>query len=303
MLINYSHKRWATATLALTLAGAAAYAAHHYHALAAGRTWPSGGSWPGLGFGFLALGLMLFCAAYGLRKKLRRLRLGKAQTWLRAHLWLGLLTGPLVLFHSGFSLGHNLTAWIMLLLLVVFVSGIVGLVLQNLLPRAMLRQVASEVTYEQIPHVVEALRKEADALVADACGPLGFEPQPSPEEMEKMKKKKEKPKEPKKGSAPLKNYYLGEVRPFLEGAFRSGSALALPQSAAAQFEHTQTLIPEDLHETLKDLSTICDERRQLAKQARIHFWLHAWLLFHGPVAYALTLLAVYHAAVGLMGAW
>src|SRR5262245_53734767 len=98
--------------------------------IAEGGSGPTGATTPGLIWGGLALGIFIFCCLLNIRKKVRIWRLGKAQTWLRAHIWLGLLTVPLIFCHSGMKFGNSLTIVIMILYLIVMVSGIFGLIMQ-----------------------------------------------------------------------------------------------------------------------------------------------------------------------------
>ena len=96
-----------------------------------------GGTPLGLVFGTISLGIFVFAALLGMRKKLPFLPVGNVQRWLRAHIWLTLLTIPLILLHSGFRLGSPMTTTLMVLYAIVMVSGIYGLVLQNKLPMMM----------------------------------------------------------------------------------------------------------------------------------------------------------------------
>ena len=83
---------------------------------------------------------------------------------MTAHIWLGLLTIPLLLLHGGFHFRlstSTLAAVLMWLLVLVVGSGMVGLVLQNILPRLMLEQVQAETIYGQIGHILEQYRAEA----------------------------------------------------------------------------------------------------------------------------------------------
>src|SRR3712207_8829124 len=60
------------------------------------------------------------------------------KVWMRAHIWLGLLAVPLLVLHSGFYF-RNLEATLLLLLfLLVIVSGVWGLVMQQVIPSRML---------------------------------------------------------------------------------------------------------------------------------------------------------------------
>jgi hypothetical protein len=112
-----------------------------------------GGTPLGLIFGTIALAIFVFAALLGVRKKIVLWRIGTVQRWLRAHIWLTLLTIPLVILHSGFRLGGPMTTFIVVLYVVVMVSGIYGLVLQHYLPRAMMERLPAESVYEQIPHI------------------------------------------------------------------------------------------------------------------------------------------------------
>jgi hypothetical protein len=47
------------------------------------------------------------------------------------------------------------------------------------------------------------------------------------------------------------------------------------------------------------LEAICEERRELAQQKRLHHWLHGWLLVHVPLSLALLLLSAAHAVLAL----
>ncbi|HUE41459.1 MAG TPA: hypothetical protein VMO75_05985 [Chthoniobacterales bacterium] len=112
-----------------------------------------GGTPLGLIFGSIALGIFVFAALLGVRKKVVLWRIGTVQRWLRAHIWLTLLTIPLVILHSGFRLGGPMTTLIIVLYVIVMVSGIYGLVLQHYMPTAMMERLPAESVYEQIPHI------------------------------------------------------------------------------------------------------------------------------------------------------
>src|SRR2546422_6797130 len=161
MLIGADHRRWIVGTVVTALLALAAYLIYVYRALHG----PSGGSWPGLIFGAAGLALMLYAGLLGARRKVPTWRIGRATTWMKGHLWLGLLSYVLILFHSGFRWGGPLTFTLMVLFTLVVLSGIYGVVLQHIVPRMMLMQLPLETVYEQIDSIVAQLRSEADALV------------------------------------------------------------------------------------------------------------------------------------------
>jgi hypothetical protein len=112
-----------------------------------------GGTPLGLIFGAISLSIFVFAALLGVRKKVVLWRIGNLQRWLRAHIWLTLLTIPLVILHSGFRLGGPMTTFLLILYAIVMVSGIYGLALQHQLPRIMKERLPAETVYEQIPHI------------------------------------------------------------------------------------------------------------------------------------------------------
>ena len=123
-----------------------------------------GGTPLGLWFGAISLGIFVFAALLNLRKKIPLWRVGTVQLWLRAHIWLTLLTIPLILFHSGFRLGGPMTTLLMALYAVVMGSGIYGLMLQHLMPRLMKDRLPAETVFEQIPHICAQLCVAAEKM-------------------------------------------------------------------------------------------------------------------------------------------
>jgi hypothetical protein len=144
-----------------------------------------GGTPLGLIFGTVALSIFVFAALLGVRKKVVLWRIGTVQRWLRAHIWLTLLTIPLVILHSGFRLGGPMTTLIIVLYIVVMVSGIYGLILQHYVPTVMMERLPAESVYEQIPHIraqlVAAASKMRDSYKpAPPSKPDAGAPAPSP---------------------------------------------------------------------------------------------------------------------------
>jgi hypothetical protein len=55
----------------------------------------------------------------------------------------------------------------------------------------------------------------------------------------------------------------------------------------------------EVKEQVTELQRLCDERRQLAEQERLHRLLHGWLLVHIPLSAVLLVLGVAHAVMSL----
>ena len=305
MLIDQTHRSWAVAAGAMLVAGAALYVIYVSEVAR-----PSGGSWPGLAFGTAGFAMMLYAGLLGARKKVRIWRIGRAQTWMRGHLWLGTLSFPLILFHAGFSFGAGLTSVLMWLFLVVIVSGLFGAWLQHVMPRRLLRDVPMETIYEQIGHVRDQLLGEADTVVADACGKLEVETvAPGVSAMAPSARVgisaegaaaalASTARIDAEESAPLRDFYMREMRPFVN-APSPEHALAHDTQAALRFEKLRAVIPASFHAAIADLENICEEERQLMRQSRMHGILHSWQLVHVPISIALLVLSIVHVIVAL----
>ena len=261
MKIDRTHRTWQFAAAIIFTLAAIAYVFISLRSPAG----PRGGSALGLTFGIAGYALMLYAGFLGVRKKFPILRIGRAQAWMRGHLWLGLVSFPLILFHGGFAWRGPLTAVLMLLFFIVIVSGIFGAALQHYLPRTILTQVPMETIYEEIPHVRQQLREEADQLV-EAAAQIDVEHE---------------------DKARLREIYQSKIRPVLE------------QPPAELLAPMRFAFPEPLHATLDDLENICEEQRQLNRQAKLYHWLHVWQLVHVPLSIALLVLGGVHAIMAL----
>jgi hypothetical protein len=65
------------------------------------------------------------------------------------------------------------------------------------------------------------------------------------------------------------------------------------------FAKVRALVPASLEPAIVDLESICEEERQLRRQGRLHGLLHAWLIVHVPLSFALMVLAVAHIFMAL----
>jgi len=285
MIVDRTHRSWA-----LTSAIILAVAVIAYIPYALGSTRVGGGTAIGLAYGIIGFGLMVFVTLLSVRKKFPIWRIGRTQTWMRGHLWLGALSLPLILLHAGFLFGHGLTSALMWLLVVVYASGLYGAWLQHTMPRRILRDVPMETIYDQIGHVREQLLDEADTVVAHASGRLELAVPPAPSGAATLATVMRVDADV---TAPLRQFYLQEMRPFVQAPSRS-HPLANETGAAGRFEKLRPLVPAALHAAVADLESICEEERQLMRQERMHRVLHAWLLVHVPASFALMALAIAH---------
>ena len=290
MRIDRTHKNWTVASLLIFGASMLLYGIYRVPPSGA----PMGGTALGLMFGTVGFAFMIFAALLGARKRVPVWRAGRAQTWMRGHLWLGLLSLPLLVFHSGFRYGHGLTAVLMTLLIFVVASGVFGAALQHYMPRVMTREVTMETIYEEIEHVRAQLREEAEELVAQATAEKATAAAAgvAGSTVASFSVREDE-------AIPLRNFFEQELKPFLESPGARGHALADQAQSRSAFAQLRTLVPPALHTTLEDLESICEEERQLTLQTRLHLWLHGWLLLHIPLSLALILLGAVHAVMAL----
>jgi hypothetical protein len=290
--IDRTHRVWLAATL-VSLGAATAVFVIYAMRSASG---PSGGSPIGLAFGIVGSACMIFAGLLGARNKVPVWRLGRAQAWMRGHLWLGFLSLPLICFHAGFRFGGPLTSVLMVLLIVVVASGIFGAVLQHYMPRIVTQRVPMETIFEQIGNIRAQLIAEADGMVDAMCGPPSLELAAI---AKIMPVGAATVPDASRGTLPLRKFYSRELRPFLRNESKLSAPLADETKAAAMFHGLRTLLPGNLHETIDNLEQICEEERQLRRQMVFHHWLHGWLMLHVPLSLALLLLGCAHAIMAL----
>ena len=286
MRIDQTHKPWAILTAAATVVGAVIYIAYAYHTPV-----PGGGTGIGLMFGSLALGLMLFAAALSIRKRFTIIRIGRAKIWMRAHLWLGFLALPMVLFHSAFHARGALAFVLFWLTIIVVVSGIIGATLQHYLPTRMFREVPFETIYDQIPVIRAQLAAEAEARALDVSQSLAPATGPGATVVDTLLDIEDLQPQ----TEALDRFVATEVNPYLSAEQASHHQLKNREWARTQFDNFRRQFPEPAWAPITAIEEIVEEKRQLDHQARLHRLLHAWLLVHLPVSAALILLAIIHA--------
>lgn len=244
-----------------------------------------GGTPFGLVLGTISLGIFVFAALLGVRKKLPFLPVGNVQRWLRGHIWLTLLTIPLILLHSGFRLGGPMTTTLMVLYAIVMVSGIYGLILQHKLPTMMKGSLAAEIVFEQIPNVRAQLCAAAENLQRSlkqqaTSGSAVVAVDVSQEEV-------------------LAGFIEQRLIPYLSA--RRGEKYRLGQAREADeiFRHLKLRVDEMYRPRVDDMRRWCDERRLTDTQLRMQHWLQGWLFVHVPLSFLLLLMTVWHAFVTL----
>jgi hypothetical protein len=106
-----------------------------YAAYASWAGIPDAGGFVGHTIGIVGFLMMLSTETlYSMRKHLKNFHYGQMQTWMRAHVFTGLVGPYLVLLHSAGKF-NGLAGWLTLLTAIVVVSGMVGRYIYTAVPR------------------------------------------------------------------------------------------------------------------------------------------------------------------------
>lgn len=304
MRIDQTHRTWFIVTLGGVLVATAYYVPYT-------RTSPGGahgGTAVGLFYGSLASACMLFAGLLGARKKVPIWRIGRAQAWMRGHLWLGFVSFPLILFHSGFRFGFGLTRVLMWLLVVVFASGIVGAILQHFMPRLTTERIPLETIYEQIGRVRLQLVAEAQTMIDEVSAALAGNVSQATAQQRAASASAgtiggvtvaSGLQADEGASTRLQEFFRRELQPYVANGGSRGMALADRHRSQSIFQQLRLLLPPNLQTAIDDLENVCEEKRELDQQVQYHRILHGWLLVHIPASYALMLLGTVHAVMAL----
>ena len=302
MKIDRSHAQWIVFVALATVACAFLFTANFFpHRLPLSLSPPAflgpspplrhtfGGTPLGLIFGAVAFLIFLFAAALGIRKKKRTWPIGSAQWWLKAHIWLTILTVPLVMFHCGFHFGGWHTGGLMLLYAVVMVSGVVGLVLQQFVPGLMRERLAREVVFEEIPHLrsllVHSATEMRDDLKNEQAAFAG-----------KGTASTEKSSDPDEQShSAIARFIDQECIPYLSARRGDRHHLGKERTATAAFYSLKLNVDPKWKPRIDQIQKWCDERRMMDLQTRFQHLLHGWLIIHVPASFALLIGTAWHA--------
>ena len=308
------HRLWLLTTLVISVAAGLWYGVECRQI---GRL-AGGSSLPGFVFGVVGGLIIVFEMLLWLRKRYRAVRIGRAKLWLKAHIWLGLLSVPLLVLHSGFHwVGGALAAALMLAFAIVIVSGIWGLALQQVLPKVMLENIPAETIHSQIDRVLAQHLDEAERIVRIACGREEREPAADargitqPQAFLVVGAVRESG--PIQGrllqtrtqvariadSEPLLVFFEQIMSPYLRRTEHPGSPLASPKQASLIFQNLRTRLDPAAGGIVAVLEDLCEQSRQLDLQRRLHVWLHVWLCAHLPLSVVLFVLMLVHIYIAL----
>lgn len=222
--------------------------------------------------GYALFSLCILLAALNARKRLSMLPVVRAALWTQVH-WLGGVTTVAVYWlHVGVFWPTGLYEQTLAgLFYVVSITGVIGLVCQNIFPRR-LTETGLEVIFEEIPHEIVSLRERAEETILACTRELG--------------------------SDTLARFYVETFQWFfrrprfllshLWGGQRAAFWIA-QQVGTARWYLSEREIP-----FLNQLSEIARTKAKLDMHYAAQGLLKVWLLVHVPFAAAMMLLAIWH---------
>jgi hypothetical protein len=233
-----------------------------------------GGSPAGIAYGTLGLLAILVLLYFGVRKRSYRSTWGTVDGWLQSHIYLGILSAFVILFHTGFRFQDRVAVAAFATLLVVVGSGYVGASLYTSVPRR-LSEIESDLTPADLAAQIKQL---ADAMTRVA----GSRSQPFQQVCKGLLAESL--------PGPLAGWRMLFFRPAAAGA--GGGAGTAPWAVYL------TQVPAGEQEELRQLLVLSRQRSELLErliaQQRYRNVLGAWLYLHVPLSIALLVLVAAH---------
>lgn len=258
----YAAGRWWKMSLALAVALIALYIfvplpAQHF-----------GSSWLGYTLGTVGALLILWLTLLGVRKRAITPGRWSLKAWTSAHVWLGLCLIVIGTLHTGFDLGWNVHTLAWTLMMIVIVSGMVGIALYAAVPAALSANrydAEGAITEKQM---IEALRS-LDRQLHDAAQPLDRE------------------------SAALVEASLDED-PFAGNAWNRLTGRyprCATRTATLKLREMRTSRPRIADDPVDKVDALLARKQGMLDRLRRHLklksWLQAWLYVHVPFTFAL----------------
>ncbi len=228
----------------------------------------NGGSWYGYTLGTIGLLLIVWLTLLGVRKRAITPGNWALRGWTSAHVYLGLSLIIIGTLHSGFQLGWNIHTLAWALMMLVILSGFLGVCLYVWLPRALSANRFDEAGSITEKAMIEQLRS-LDRQIHDAAQPLDAD-----------------------AAAPV--FAALDQDPFFGNLINrvTGRYPACKTSrAAADLRRQRAYRPRLADDPLDKVDALLTRKQatlaRLRKHLRIKSWLQLWLYVHVPMTFAL----------------
>lgn len=258
-----SRRRWRNVSFALIVAALIVSADSIYRlSLQSSSFWS----------GWILIGAVLFLAAYNVRKKLPMLPLGSSAGWLQCHIYAGLLSGVLFAVHIGYRVPNGgLETGLAALYLIVFLSGVGGLVLSRVLATRLTTR-GDEVLFERIPVIVRRIREEVQGMVLNCIS-----------ETE---------------TSMVPEFYRVRLQPFFARPRYQVHHLVHSnrpyQSLLLEMRSQHRYLNDRERDVMREIEDCVQIKNTLDYQYTLQSTLKHWLFLHVPLTYALLIFAAAH---------
>jgi hypothetical protein len=222
--------------------------------------------------GWVLFFLMLVLTCYNARKKLPFLPLLSSATWLQFHIYTGWFTVVMFCLHLD---GRLPTGWfectLALLYGLVTVSGILGLVLSQVLPPR-LTTLGGEVPFERIRPLRHSLKTQVEQLVLNVV--------------------------PESRSTILADFYLRRLKDFFDGPrnfwFHLIEVRRPLKRVLQEMNNLNRYLTVKERATLGQVEALVRQKDGLDYHRALQLVLKGWLFVHIPLTYSLLLFTVAH---------
>jgi hypothetical protein len=231
-----------------------------------------GGSTIGLLYGVIGTLIIAVLMYLGIRKRSYASGVGTLRGWVSAHVYLGLMTLVIIPMHAGFRFGLDVHTLAFVLLAVVVLSGVLGVVLYQILP-VRLTKYETGLQADKIDSEIHRLISDMRAIVKDKSDALVKLYQDEIDSVRKVKSK---------GWALLFSR-VGDDQLAVRTASLSSLASSIPDADQPAFQMFSQLL-------LKKTQLEVD----LMHQMRLRNALQAWLYVHVPVSVAMLVAVGIH---------
>lgn len=233
---------------------------------------PHGGTFMGLLYGVMGTVLIGILMGLGVRKRRYAGGLGTMQGWTSGHVYGGLFTLLLIPMHAGFRFGYDIHTLAFALLCIVIISGVVGVVLYQVVP-ARLTKYEAGLQADKIDQEINLLLAQMRNLAKD------------------------------KSDAFVKVYrdeIAQTIGPRLSGwrLLFADTGRDLLAKRAEELTARAATIPTDEYQAFETLSRLLFQKSQLETnlmlQMRLRNAMEAWLYVHVPISFGMVAAVFLH---------
>lgn len=282
------HRRWRYLKGATALC-VAALAVYWWHEPLDG---PNGGTWLGYTLGTIGALMIVWLAWLGVRKRQYASNLGTVRGWVSAHVYFGLALLLIATLHTGFQFGWNLHTLAYALMVLVIISGVVGIVSYTRYPRLITdhrSQATREAWIEEVLELNERAIQLADKISPDVHRFV----------LRGAERVRLGGTWQEQLTGPRGDAGAAEMQALTEILRKKLTATGAERAAATDAEQVILLTDEKIMlserdpavERLKQLLELLTRRNDLASRVnqdvRMHARLQIWLYFHVPLTAAL----------------